>query len=206
MTTVGTLTQQLSTLEIKQESSADISKLLTKYAAPNPSTKSILRTKASVSSLKTQAQNQKSLHTSASTSNLQKPKHTKGNGSVDLPKAIDIGKYDGGLEADNAAHVSVEEAPDLALDSSKLCVMRLSSFLSNHNANSRLNPTATWSLHAFDIGKPLGKGQYGRVYMVRTKAPPKFILALKTLYKSQIVKDGCERQVRREVEIQMNLR
>ncbi|KIK71253.1 hypothetical protein GYMLUDRAFT_148609, partial [Collybiopsis luxurians FD-317 M1] len=63
-----------------------------------------------------------------------------------------------------------------------------------------------WSLHDFDIGKPLGKGQYGRVYMVRTKAPPRFILALKTLYKSQLVKDGCERQLRREIEIQMNLR
>ncbi|KAJ3931656.1 MAG: other/AUR protein kinase [Lentinula lateritia] len=196
MASVTTLTQQLSSLDIsrKQEPAADISKLLTKYAAPNPPTKlkpsassSNLRTKASVSSLKTQSQ--KSVHTTASQSSLQpKSKHTK-TGSADGSKAIDIGRYDGGLEADDVAHVSVDEAPDLALDSSKLS-----------------NPTATWSLHAFDIGRPLGKGQFGRVYMVRTKAPPQYILALKTLYKAQLVKDGCERQLRREIEIQMNLR
>ncbi|KAJ3790293.1 other/AUR protein kinase [Lentinula aff. detonsa] len=188
MASVSTLTQQLSTLDIskKQEPSAELSKLLTKYGAPNPPTKhkpsastSNLRTKASVSSLKTVA-SQPSLK--------PKTKHTKAS-SVDAQKTIDIGRYDGGLEADNAAHVSVDEAPDLALDSSKLS-----------------NPTPTWSLHAFDIGRPLGKGQFGRVYMVRTKSPPQFILALKTLYKAQLVKDGCERQLRREIEIQMNLR
>ncbi|KAJ3990484.1 other/AUR protein kinase [Lentinula detonsa] len=188
MASVSTLTQQLSTLDIskKQEPSAELSKLLTKYGAPNPPTKhkpsastSTLRTKASVSSLKTVA-SQPSLK--------PKTKHTKAS-SVDAQKTIDIGRYDGGLEADNAAHVSVDEAPDLALDSSKLS-----------------NPTPTWSLHAFDIGRPLGKGQFGRVYMVRTKSPPQFILALKTLYKAQLVKDGCERQLRREIEIQMNLR
>ncbi|KAJ3750120.1 other/AUR protein kinase [Lentinula detonsa] len=188
MASVSTLTQQLSTLDIskKQEPSTELSKLLTKYGAPNPPTKhkpsastSNLRTKASVSSLKTVA-SQPSLK--------PKTKHTKAS-SVDAQKTIDIGRYDGGLEADNAAHVSVDEAPDLALDSSKLS-----------------NPTPTWSLHAFDIGRPLGKGQFGRVYMVRTKSPPQFILALKTLYKAQLVKDGCERQLRREIEIQMNLR
>ncbi|KAJ3775114.1 other/AUR protein kinase [Lentinula raphanica] len=196
MASVSTLTQQLSTLDIskKQEPSTEFSKLLTKYAAPNIPTKlkpsastSTVRTKASVSSLKTQSQ--KPLHAAASQPNLHsKFKHTK-TGSVDTQKTIDIGRYDGGLEADNAAHVSVDEAPDLALDSSKLS-----------------NPTPTWSLHSFDIGRPLGKGQFGRVYMVRTKAPPQFILALKTLIKAQLVKDGCERQLRREIEIQMNLR
>ncbi|KAF9073730.1 kinase-like protein [Rhodocollybia butyracea] len=198
MTSVGSLTHKLSSLEIskKQDSSADISMLLTKYAAPNPPTKtkpltssssSNLRTKASTSSLKTQTQ--KPPHPTSSLANLQlKSKHTKA-GSVDTSKVVDIGKYDGGLEGDNAIPVSEEEAPDLALDSSKTA-----------------NPTPTWSLHAFDIGRPLGKGQYGRVYMVRTKSPPQFIIALKTLYKSQLVKDGCERQLRREIEIQMNLR
>lgn len=42
--------------------------------------------------------------------------------------------------------------------------------------------------------------------MVRTKTPPKYILALKTLIKSEIATNGVEKQIRREIEIQQNLR
>lgn len=42
--------------------------------------------------------------------------------------------------------------------------------------------------------------------MVRTKCEPKYILALKTLYKSEIVESKVEKQIRREIEIQQNLR
>ena len=56
------------------------------------------------------------------------------------------------------------------------------------------------------MGRPLGKGKFGRVYMVRTKREPKYILALKTLYKSEIVQAKVEKQIRREIEIQQNLR
>lgn len=63
-----------------------------------------------------------------------------------------------------------------------------------------------WSLASFDIGRPLGKGKFGHVYMVRTKCEPHFIVALKTLYKSEIVENRVEKQVRREIEIQQNLR
>jgi serine/threonine protein kinase len=56
------------------------------------------------------------------------------------------------------------------------------------------------------MGRPLGKGKFGRVYMVRTKAEPKYIVALKTLYKSEIVQSKVEKQIRREIEIQQNLR
>ena len=58
----------------------------------------------------------------------------------------------------------------------------------------------------FDIGRPLGKGKFGRVYMVRTKAEPHYILALKCLYKSEIVTSRVEKQIRREIESQQNLR
>lgn len=56
------------------------------------------------------------------------------------------------------------------------------------------------------MGRPLGKGKFGRVYMVRTRTDPPFILALKTMYKSEIVASGVEKQTRREIEIQSNLR
>jgi aurora kinase, other len=42
--------------------------------------------------------------------------------------------------------------------------------------------------------------------MVRTKTSPQFILALKCLYKSEIIESGVEKQIRREIEIQQNLR
>ncbi|KIY52399.1 kinase-like protein [Fistulina hepatica ATCC 64428] len=67
-------------------------------------------------------------------------------------------------------------------------------------------PTREWNLTDFEIGRPLGKGKFGRVYMVRTKCEPKYILALKTLYKSEIIASRVEKQTRREIEIQQNLR
>jgi aurora kinase len=42
--------------------------------------------------------------------------------------------------------------------------------------------------------------------MARTKAPPHFIVALKCLHKSELVAGRVEKQVRREIEIQQNLR
>lgn len=62
------------------------------------------------------------------------------------------------------------------------------------------------SLPSFAIGRPLGKGKFGRVYLARTKAPPHFIVALKCLHKQEIVAGKVEKQVRREIEIQQNLR
>ncbi|XP_063815097.1 aurora kinase A [Pseudophryne corroboree] len=62
-----------------------------------------------------------------------------------------------------------------------------------------------WCLDDFEIGRPLGKGKFGNVYLAREKES-KFILALKVLFKSQLEKGGVEHQLRREVEIQSHLR
>ena len=62
-----------------------------------------------------------------------------------------------------------------------------------------------WALEDFEIGRPLGKGKFGNVYLVREKQS-KFILALKVLFKAQLEKAGVEHQLRREVEIQSHLR
>ncbi|XP_069809851.1 aurora kinase A isoform X2 [Dendropsophus ebraccatus] len=62
-----------------------------------------------------------------------------------------------------------------------------------------------WGLEDFEIGRPLGKGKFGNVYLAREKQS-KFILALKVLFKSQLEKAGVEHQLRREVEIQSHLR
>ncbi|XP_019868843.2 aurora kinase A [Aethina tumida] len=63
----------------------------------------------------------------------------------------------------------------------------------------------TWTLDDFDIGKPLGKGKFGNVYLAREKQS-KFLVALKVLYKTEIKNYNNQHQVRREIEIQSHLR
>lgn len=60
-------------------------------------------------------------------------------------------------------------------------------------------------LGMFEIGKPLGKGKFGRVYLAKEKSTG-FVCALKVLHKSELqLGGGVEKQVRREIEIQSNL-
>lgn len=63
----------------------------------------------------------------------------------------------------------------------------------------------SWSLSDFDLGRPLGKGKFGNVYLAREKESH-YVVALKVLFKSQILDSEIEHQVRREVEIQCRLR
>lgn len=60
-------------------------------------------------------------------------------------------------------------------------------------------------LGMFEIGRPLGKGKFGRVYLARDRASG-FICALKVLHKTELQQGKVEKQVRREIEIQSNLR
>ncbi|KIW76515.1 hypothetical protein Z517_11261 [Fonsecaea pedrosoi CBS 271.37] len=60
-------------------------------------------------------------------------------------------------------------------------------------------------LGMFEIGKPLGKGKFGRVYLARERSSG-FVCALKVLHKSELQQGKVEKQVRREIEIQSNLR
>ncbi|KAI0031176.1 other/AUR protein kinase [Vararia minispora EC-137] len=197
MASVGSVTRQIAALEIsskqnstttkrpmhqKSASQTNVAKLLTKFAAPHPFPES-----KSTSSIKTHTKN------AASASSVATVKPSTKSMKAASPRELDIGSYDGGLEIENEKRgsiVSGEAAKDLALDSSV----------------SRTRPTREWHLHDFDIGRPLGKGKFGRVYMVRTKIEPKYILALKCQYKSEIVENRVEKQIRREIEIQQNLR
>lgn len=62
-----------------------------------------------------------------------------------------------------------------------------------------------WTLDDFHIGKPLGRGKFGNVYLAREKKS-RYIVALKVLYKGQLLKSNVEHQLRREIEIQSHLR
>ncbi|KAK1227336.1 Vacuolar protein sorting-associated protein 70 [Marasmius sp. AFHP31] len=194
MATIGSVTRQIAALELnkkpssarpplqhtKQPSQTNVAKLLTKYAAPLPPSQAKPQKPVTGTSNKPATSG-----TSSSSSGSPAPEATQAG--------IDIGNYDGGLELENEKRggtVTGDAATQLALDSS----------------GASKYPTRTWTLHEFDMGRPLGKGKFGRVYMVRTKCEPKYILALKTLYKSEIVAGRVEKQIRREIEIQQNLR
>lgn len=75
------------------------------------------------------------------------------------------------------------------------------------NADLAINttPGRRWTLADFDIGRPLGRGKFGTVYLCRLREA-NFIVALKVLQKGQLMKAGVEHQLRREVEIQAHLR
>jgi aurora kinase len=68
-----------------------------------------------------------------------------------------------------------------------------------------LAPGKKFHLGMFEIGKPLGKGKFGRVYLAKERTSG-FVCALKVLHISELQQgQGVEKQVRREIEIQSNL-
>ncbi|KAF8241622.1 kinase-like protein [Wilcoxina mikolae CBS 423.85] len=66
-------------------------------------------------------------------------------------------------------------------------------------------PTREFHLGMFEIGRPLGKGKFGRVYLAKERKNG-FVCALKVLHKNELQKNKVEKQLRREIEIQSNLR
>ncbi|CAN6674223.1 spindle assembly checkpoint kinase [Trichomonascus vanleenenianus] len=77
-----------------------------------------------------------------------------------------------------------------------------------HETRNILAGVATprqYSLADFEIGRKLGKGKFGKVYCVRDKATG-YVCALKVMEKKELIEYKVEKQFRREVEIQSNLR
>lgn len=62
-----------------------------------------------------------------------------------------------------------------------------------------------WSKNDFELGAPLGKGKFGRVYVAREKKT-KFMVAMKVMFKSELISGRVEKQVLREIEIQSRLK
>ena len=62
-----------------------------------------------------------------------------------------------------------------------------------------------FSLASFEVGRPLGAGKFGHVYLARERRT-KAVVALKVLFKKQILRASYACQIRRELEIQSRLR
>ena len=96
--------------------------------------------------------------------------------------------------------------PELGDVTNKLAQMDVSGGASaKADAGAEGEERRKWSLQDFEIGKPLGNGKFGKVYLAREKKTH-FIVALKVLFKKQLTKAGVEHQLRREIEIQAHLR
>ncbi|GAU25136.1 hypothetical protein TSUD_363060 [Trifolium subterraneum] len=66
------------------------------------------------------------------------------------------------------------------------------------------NAKREWSINDFEIGKPLGRGKFGRVYVAR-EIKSKHVIALKVIFKEQLEKYEIHHHLRREMEIQISL-
>jgi len=62
-----------------------------------------------------------------------------------------------------------------------------------------------WTLGDFEVGRKLGAGRFGNVYLAREKVS-RCLVALKVLEKAQLEREGIVHQLRREIEIQRYLR
>jgi aurora kinase len=102
-----------------------------------------------------------------------------------------------------------------AANIAKVTITATASRPSEHNPSHRrtltesaiyTNPSTPkqWHLGMFEIGKPLGKGKFGRVYLAKERSSG-FVCALKVLHKSELQQGKVEKQVRREIEIQSHL-
>ncbi|KAF7636455.1 Protein kinase domain-containing protein [Meloidogyne graminicola] len=74
-----------------------------------------------------------------------------------------------------------------------------------NSKNMELKHQHQWCLSDFEIGRPLGKGKFGNVYLARDRYYH-IPVALKILFKSQLVKGNVEHQLIREIEIHAHLR
>lgn len=71
--------------------------------------------------------------------------------------------------------------------------------------NSDTVRNKVWRFEDFQIGRPLGRGKFGNVFLARTRKE-KYIVALKLVHKKQLVENNVQHQLRREIEIQSHLR
>ncbi|KAJ3427421.1 aurora a [Anaeramoeba flamelloides] len=70
---------------------------------------------------------------------------------------------------------------------------------------SILDQKTQWSKSDLIVGRALGKGQFGNVYLAKEKKSKEFV-ALKVLFKNKLREIDAEHQLKREVEVQSQLK
>lgn len=157
---------------------------------------------------------------SASTVSTESSRHHQSS-STSVPKGVGKAIASGGVGANGSSRENPVAATDPSCHQPSTSSSRTASKEVNKasassvegsygSSNRETQPSGDekkkqWTLECFDIGKQLGKGKFGNVYLAREKST-KFIVALKVLFKTQLNKANVEHQLRREIEIQSHLR
>jgi len=68
-----------------------------------------------------------------------------------------------------------------------------------------LTAPLNWKIGDFAVGKMLGSGKFGRVYLAKEKRGKQTVVAIKSIKKDDIRKERIKYQLVREIEIQKNL-
>lgn len=110
---------------------------------------------------------------------------------MESPRSISLKTFPRGIKA--LPKLNVETSRSLPRKSEK----RIQSFSKSFKC--------TWNLGKFNIGRKLGNGKFGTVYLARERVN-NYIVAVKIMKKSQLVKNQVKHQLRREIEIQAQLR
>jgi len=106
----------------------------------------------------------------------------------------------------NDATYTIANTSSLTVIDTKMSQFKQEKSVTKNNLQNVYQATyKQWSMDNFEIGKPLGQGKFGNVYLAREKES-KFIVALKVLFKQRLVQHKVEHQLRREIEIQSRLR
>ena len=63
-------------------------------------------------------------------------------------------------------------------------------------------PAGNWSLDHFDVGRKLGEGRFGKIYLAREKTT-KYAVVLKCISKEAVMHYDLSHQIRREIELHM---
>eukprot|EP00484_Ammonia_sp_Unknown_P020724 CAMPEP_0197025382 /NCGR_PEP_ID=MMETSP1384-20130603/5750_1 /TAXON_ID=29189 /ORGANISM="Ammonia sp." /LENGTH=325 /DNA_ID=CAMNT_0042453909 /DNA_START=19 /DNA_END=995 /DNA_ORIENTATION=- len=101
---------------------------------------------------------------------------------------------------------SAQERSDASRTTSIVSLSSSTSDASQANCNvSGITENREWKLSDFEIGKRLGRGKFGKVYLARERRS-KYVVAIKVLWKFQLRKNKVEHQLRREIEILAQLR
>jgi aurora kinase, other len=106
-----------------------------------------------------------------------------------------------GGPAPSAAATTTHTKPASTAAAAPLATTTIANKPSSDNSSGK----KAWTLDDFDVGRPLGRGKFGAVYLARERQSG-YVVALKVLHKQQLAASRVEHQLRREVEIQSHLR
>jgi aurora kinase B len=103
------------------------------------------------------------------------------------------------------AKYSIENIPELVEGVPDKYMQPVSTVMAKMMNHKAYGQPYRWSVDDFEMGAPLGRGKFGRAYIARERKT-KYMIAMKVMFKSELVHGRVEKQLLREIEIQSRLK